>query len=324
MKCPWLCAGIAAALVANSGAALAEPYPARPIRLIVPAAPGSAADVVSRFTAEELSKVLGQSIVVMNKTGAGGTIGTAELARAEPDGYTIGFAAQTTLVFNQAIYARPGYDSLRDFAAIALLGRASYVLIVHPGNPASAAADIVALAKTQPGVLTFSSAGSGSGPHVAGVLFGKATATELLHVPYMGAPQGVLAVMANEVTMGFFNPITVMQPIKDGRVKTLGVTSLQRLPQLPDVRTLDEQGIGGFEISAWAGFVAPAGTPPQIIERLNVELNRIFCGAEMKNTLVSQGLELSTPLTPSAFTRLIADDLIRWVPIVRALGAKPN
>jgi tripartite-type tricarboxylate transporter receptor subunit TctC len=324
MKSRSLCVGVVAVLFASFGAALAEPYPARPIRLVVPFAPGSAADIASRFIAEELAKALAQSVVVTNQVGAGGAVGTAELAGAEPDGHTIGFVSQGTLVFNQAIYARPGYDSLRDFAPIALLGRASYVMIAHPENPASVPADIVALAKAKPGTLTFASAGSGTGTHIAGVLFGKNIGIELVHVPYRGTPQGVLAVMTNEVTMGFFNSIAVVKPIRDGRVKALAVTSLLRLPQLPDVPTLDEQGISGFEFSAWAGFVAPARTPPEIVGRLNAELNKIIAGAEIRDRLVSQGLEPLPPLTSTAITRMIADDLIRWVPIVKASGAKPD
>lgn len=320
----WLWAGIAAAFVATPGTARAETYPTRWIRLIVPLAPGSPADVVSRFTAEELSKVLGQSVVVVNKSGAGGTIAMGELARAVPDGYTIGFASQGILVFNHAIFAKPGYDSLRDFAPIALLGRASNVMIVHPANPASSPADIVAIAREKPGTLTFSSGGTGTSHHVTGVLFGRATDTDLVHVPYKGAPQGVLAVMSNEVTMGFFNTSAVLQPIRDGKVKALGVTKLQRLPQLPNVPTLDEQGVKGFEVNTWAGFVAPVGTPPEIVERLNAELSKIFSGVEIQQKLVSQGLELSPPLTPAEFTQLIADDLTRWLPIVKSSGAKAD
>ena len=317
-------AGIAAAFVAASGGVLAQTYPTKPIRLIVPLAPGSPADAVSRFAAEELSKALGQSVVVMNKTGAGGTIGMAELARAAPDGYTIGFASQGTLVFSHGIYAKPGYNSLKDFAPLALLGRASNVMVVHPDNTASAPADIVAVAKAKPGALTFSSGGSGTSHHVAGVLFGRVTGTDLVHVPYRGAPQAVLAVMANEVTMGFFNTSAVINQIKDRKVKALGVTSPQRSPLLPNVPTLDELGVKGLEVSTWAGFVAPAGTPPEIVGRLNAEFIKIFAGADIKEKLVSQGLELSPPLTPAAFTKLIADDLARWVPVVKASGAKAD
>ena len=320
----WLCAGIASALVATSGAALAQTYPAKPIRLIVPLGTGSPADLHSRLIAEELSKALGQSVVVVNKTGAGGTIATAELARATPDGYTIGFASQGTLVFNQGIYAKPGYDTLKDFAPIALLGRSSNVMIVHPSNTASSPADIVAVAKAKPGMLTFSSGGTGTSHHIAGVLFGQVTATELVHVPYKGAPQGVLAVMANEVAMGFFLTSSVINQIKDGKVKALGVTSLRRSPLLPNVPTLDEQGVKGFEVNTWAGFVAPVGTATEIIARLNMELIKIFKGLEVNKKLVSQGLELSPPLTPPEFAKLIADDLILWGPVVKASGAKAD
>ena len=208
-------AGIAAVVVAASGGASPQPYPAKPIRLIVPLAPGSTADIASRFTAQELSKALGQPVVVENKTGAGGAIGTRGLARAAADGYTIGFASQGTLVFDQGIYAKPGYNSLKDFAPIAMLGRAPNVMVVHPSNRASTAADIITVAKSRPGTLTFSSGGSGTSQHLAGVLLGRTTGTDLVHVPYTSAPQAVLAVMSNEVTMGFFNIPIVISQIKD-------------------------------------------------------------------------------------------------------------
>jgi tripartite-type tricarboxylate transporter receptor subunit TctC len=316
--------GIAAAVALTATSALPQAYPAKPIRMIVPLAPGSTADIASRYTAQELSKALGQSVVVENKTGAGGTIAMAELARAAPDGYTIGFASQGTLVFNQGIYSNPGYDSLKDFAPIALLGGVSNVMIVHPSNKANAPADIVAAAKAKPGELTFSSGGAGTSHHMSGVLFGRVTNTELVHVPYKGSPQGVLAVMANEVTMGFFNTPTVISQIKDGKVKPLGVTSLQRSPLLPNVPTLDEQGIKGYEVVTWFGYVAPAGTPPEIVNRLNSELNRIFASAETKEKFGPQGFEISPPLSPAAFSKLIAEDMVRWVPIVKASGAKAN
>ena len=317
-------AGIVATLVAASGGVQAQAYPAKPIRLIVPLAPGSTADIAARFIAEELSNALKQPVIVQNKMGAGGTIGMAELARAAPDGYTIGNATQATLVFNQGIYANPGYDSLKDFAPLALLGRASNVMIVHPSNAASTSADIVAAARANPGRLTFSSGGSGTSHHLSGVLFGRATGTELVHVPYKSAPQGVLAVVTNEVTLGFFNTPLVISQIKAGTVKALGVTSLKRLPLLPNVPTLDEQGISGYEVSAWGGFVAPAGTPPEIVQRLSAELIRILMSSEAKERLGSQGFELSPPITPAAFTKLIADDLTRWVPVVKASGAKAD
>jgi len=312
---------LAAALLATAGGASAA-YPAKPIRLIVPLAPGSAADIVSRYTAQELSKALGQPVVVVNKPGAGGTVGTAELAGAAPDGYTIGFVSQSTLVFDQGIYAKPRYDSVKDFAPIALLGRVSNVMVVHPSSAASTPADVIAIAKSKPGTVTFSSGGNGTSHHLSGVLFARATGTDLVHVPYNSTPQAVLAVMKNEVMLGFFNTPLVIGQIKDGKLKALGVTSLTRSSPLPGVPTLDEQGIKGYEVDAWAGFAAPAGTPFEIVGRLNAELIKIFASAEAKEKLGSQGFDLSPPLTSAAFSQLIADDLTRWVPIVRASGAK--
>ncbi|MFZ4759051.1 MAG: Bug family tripartite tricarboxylate transporter substrate binding protein, partial [Burkholderiaceae bacterium] len=227
---------LALSATAFTGVAQAQgAWPARPIKLLVPLAAGSTADIVSRTVGTELAKSLGQPVVVENKAGAGGTIAMAELARSAPDGYTISFASQGTLVFNQALYAKPGYDSATDFAPIAFVGGVSNVMIVHPKHPAKTPRDVADAARAKPGELTFSSGGSGTSHHLSGVLFAQTTGTQLLHVPYKGAPQGILAVMSEEVVMGFFNTPTVIAQIKDGRLKALGVTSLQRSPLLPDV-----------------------------------------------------------------------------------------
>ena len=299
-------------------------WPAKSVRLLVPLAAGSTADIVSRTIGTELAKALGQPVVVENKPGAGGTIAMAELARSAPDGYTIGFASQGTLVFNQALYAKPGYDSEKDFAPLAFVGGVSNVMIVNPKNPARSPRDVIEAARRKPGELTFSSGGSGTSHHLSGVLFGQLTGTQLLHVPYKGAPQGILGVMAEEVTMGFFNTPTVIGQIKDGKVKALGVTSLKRSPLLPNVPTLDEQGVKGYEVNTWFGFVAPARTPPEVLARLNTELNRIFASAEARDKLGPQGFDLAPPMAPPAFAKLIADDLATWVPIVKASGAAAN
>ena len=319
-----LAASALAAAALASPAALAQGYPAKPIRLLVPLAAGSTADIVSRFAGQELAKALGQAVVIENKPGAGGTIAMAELARAAPDGYTIAFASQGTLVFNQAIYATPGYDSIRDFAPVAFVGGVSNVMIVPPASAAKAPADVIAAAKARPGELTFSSGGAGTSHHLSGVLFGRLTDTKLVHVPYKGAPQGVQAVMAGEVAMGFFNTPTVISQIKGGLVKPLGVTSLKRSPLLPDVPTLDELGVKGYEVNTWFGFVAPAGTPPDVVARLNTELNRVFASAEAKEKLGPQGFDLAPPMAPPAFGKLIAEDMAKWLPIVKQSGAAAN
>ena len=319
------CIGAAVAAVALSGSvATAQTYPTKPVRLLVPLAAGSTADIVSRYAGQELSKALGVAVVIENKPGAGGTIAMSEVARAAPDGYTIAFASQGTLVFNQAIYAKPGYDSLKDFAPVAFVGGVSNVMIVPPASMAARPLDVVAAAKATPGESTFSSGGAGTSHHLSGVLFGRLTDTQLVHVPYKGAPQGVLAVMAGEVTMGFFNTPTVIGQIKEGKVKALGVTSLKRSPLLPDVPTLDEQGIKGYEVNTWFGFVAPAGTPADVVARLNAELTRIFASADAKDKLGPQGFDLAPPMAPATFGKVIADDLASWVPIVKASGATAN
>jgi len=300
----------------------AEGYPGKPIRLIVPLAAGSTADIVSRYAGQELAKALAQPVVVENKPGAGGTIAMAELARAAPDGYTIAFASQGTLVFNQGIYARPGYDSLKDFQPISFVGGVSNVMIVPPTSMAKTPADIIAAAKAKPGVLTFSSGGAGTSHHLSGVLFARSSATELVHVPYKGAPQGIVAVMTGEVDMGFFNTPTVIAQVKEGKVKALGVTSVTRSPLLPDVPTLDEQGIKGYEVNTWLGFVAPAGTPQDIVARLNREINRIFASTDARDKLGPQGFDLAAPMAPAAFGQLIADDMAKWLPLLKASGAK--
>jgi tripartite-type tricarboxylate transporter receptor subunit TctC len=304
--------------------ALAQTYPSRPIKFLVPLAAGSTADIISRTVGTELAKTLGQPVVVENKAGAGGTIAMAELARSAPDGYTISFASQGTLVFNQALYAKPGYDSVKDFAPIHFVGGVSNVMIVPPSSTVGAPSGIIAEAKAKPDTLTFSSGGSGTSHHLSGVLFAQMTGTKLVHVPYKGAPQGILAVMSGEVNMGFFNTPTVISQIRERKLKPLAVTSLQRSPLLPDVPTLDELGVKGYEVNTWFGFVTRAGTPAEIINRLHAEIGKILADPALREKLAQQGFEIAKPSTPADFARIIEADLGKWVPIVKASGATVN
>lgn len=287
----------------------------------MPLAAGSTADIISRVVGAELSKAIGQTVVVENKPGAGGTIAMAEVARAAPDGYTMIFASQGTLVFNQALYAKSGYDSAKDFAPLAFMGGVSNVMIVHPTNSAKVPLDVVAAAKAKPGALTFSSGGSGTSHHLSGVLFANMTGTDLVHVPYRGAPQGILAVISGEVSVGFFNTPTVIAQIRDGKLKALGMTSLTRSPLLPNLPTLDEQGIKGYEVNTWFGFVGPAGIPTDIVARLNKEMNGAIAKPDVREKLAAQGFELAPAMAPAAFAKIINDDLAKWIPIVKASGA---
>ena len=317
------CALLLALAVAPLGEVHAQTYPSRPIRLLVPLAAGSTADILSRTVGIELAKELGQPVVVENKPGAGGTIAMAELAHAAPDGYTIAFASQGTLVFNLALYARPGYDSLKDFAPIVLAGGVSNVMVVPPGSAAKGPLDVVAAAKAKPG-MTFSSGGSGTSHHLSGVLFGQLGGLELVHVPYKGAPQGIIAVMTGEVDMGFFNTPTVISQIKEGKLKALAVTSLERSPLMPQLPTMDASGVKGYEVNTWFGFVAPAGTPPEVIARLHREIGKIFGEPAIREKLIAQGFDLAPLQPPSSFTALLRDDLAKWPAIIKASGAKAD
>jgi tripartite-type tricarboxylate transporter receptor subunit TctC len=308
-------------LAVTATCASAQSWPAKPIKLLVPLAAGSTADILSRTIGTELAKETGQPVVVENKPGAGGTIAMAELARSAADGHTIAFASQGTLVFNQSLYAKPGYDSLKDFAPILLVGGVSNVMIVPPNSPAKTVADVIAAAKAKPG-MTFSSGGSGTSHHLSGVLFGQMTGTQLTHVPYKGAPQGILAVMSGEVDMGFFNTPTVITQIRENKLKPLAVTSLGKSDLLPQLATLDGSGVKGYEVNTWFGFVAPSGTPADTVSKLHATIAKIVAMPAVKEKLVAQGFELAPVQTPAHFTTVLKDDLAKWPPIIKASGAK--
>jgi tripartite-type tricarboxylate transporter receptor subunit TctC len=308
--------------ITPSAQAQTQAWPNRPIKLLVPLAAGSTADIISRLVGTELAKALGQPIVVENKAGAGGTIATAEVARSPADGYTIAFASQGTLVFNQALYAKPGYDSVKDITPIAFAGGVANVMVVPPHSPWADPGAARDAAKAKPGALTFSSGGSGTSHHLSGVLFGQLTGTDLLHIPYKGAPQGIFAVMSEEVAMGFFNTPTVINQIREGKLKALGITSLKRSPLLPEVPTLDEKGIKGYEVNTWFGWIGPRALPPEITQRLHTEITSILARPDIKENLLRQGFDVAPPTTSAEFAKLINDDLGKWIPVVRRSGAK--
>ena len=308
-------------LLGVTAQAAAQTYPNRSITMIVPLAAGATADIMARTVSAEVSKSFGQSIVVDNRPGAGGTIAMAQVARAAPDGYTVAIISQGTHVFNLALHTQLDYDPFKDFAPIAIGGSVSNVLIVHPTNPATSVKDVIAQAKAKPGELTYSSGGNGTSHHISGVLFQQMIDTPLTHVPYRATPAGIAAVMQGEVAIGFFNTPTVIAQIKDGKLKPLGVTSLQHSPHLPDLPTLDESGVKGYEMITWLGFAAPAGTPAPIIERWHAAITRSLAEPAMREKMVALGFDLMPPLTPVQFGDYIKTDAAKWVPIVKASGA---
>ncbi len=309
------------ALTAFSTAAMAQAWPAKSIRMIVPLAPGATADIVARIFADELGKALGQTVVVDNKTGAGGTIATAELARAPADGYTMGLVSQGTMVFNIGLYKAPGYDPLKDLALVAASGGVSNVLIVSPNNPAKTVADLLAQARAKPGELTYASGGVGTSHHMSGVLLELRTGVKLQHVPYRATPAGIQAVANGEVTMGLFNTPTVIGLIKGGKLKALAVTSEKRSELLPDVPTMAEAGVKDYVFNTWMGFAVPAGVPAPVIARLNAEINRIGQLPQVREKMLAQGIDMLPPESPAAAQKLVRDDLALWVPIIKASGA---
>ena len=262
------------ALLLSSTARAAE-WPERPIRMIIPFAPGAGADIVGRTFAEELAKALGQPVMVDNKGGAGGLLGTVEGVRAPADGYTLLLTSQGTTVWNLGLYKAPGYDPLKDLVPVTVTGELPNVLVVAPSNPANSVADLVAQAKAKPGELTYGSSGVGSSLHLSGVILEQRTGARLQHVPYRGAPAAVLAVINGEVAMGFFNAPTVIPQIKAGKLKALAFTAKNRSPLLPEVPTMKEAGVADFVVAVWLGFAVPAGTPANVVARFNAEINRI-------------------------------------------------
>lgn len=304
-----------------SSAARAADWPERPVRMIIPFAPGSGADIVGRTFAEELAKALGQPVVVDNKGGAGGLLGTVEGVRAAPDGYTLLLTSQGTTVWNLGLYKTPGYDPLKDLVPVTVTGELPNVLVVAPNNPAKTVADLVAQAKAKAGELTYGSSGVGSSLHLSGVILEQRTGVRLQHVPYRGAPTAVLAVVNGEVTMGFFNAPTVLGQIKAGKLKALAFTAKNRSPLLPDVPTMKEAGVPDFVVAVWLGFAVPAGTPAAVVQRFNAEINRISQLPQVKDKLLIQGFEMLPPISPAATRKVIEDDQALWLPIIKKSGA---
>jgi tripartite-type tricarboxylate transporter receptor subunit TctC len=302
-------------------AAQAQQWPSRPIRMIVPYAPGATGDIAGRLYGEELSKSLGQSVVVDNKTGAGGTIAMAELARAPADGHTLGVVAQGLLVYNLGLYKSPGYDPFKDLVLLSVNFSVANVLIVHPSNPAKTVADVVAQARAKNGEFTYSSGGIGTSHHMSGVLLELRTGVKMTHVPYRATPAGIQAVVNGEVAMGMFNMPTVVSLIRAGKLKAIAVTSERRQDLFPELPTMIESGIKDFVVDTWLGFSAPAGLPQPLATRLNAEFNRITDSAEMRKKFVEQGISAWPARSPEQALKFLHEETDFWLPIIKASGA---
>lgn len=300
----------------------AQPYPSKPVRLIVPFAAGGSTDLLGRTLASKLQDSLGQTVIVDNRPGAGSNIGTELAAKAAPDGYTLLMGTNANAV-NHSLYSNLRFDFLRDFTPISKVCSFLFILSLHPSVPASSVAELIALAKKRPGELTFSSAGVGTGSHLAGELFNIMAGVKLVHVPYKGNAPSVTDLLGGQVSMSFINAIVVLPHLKSGKLRGLAVSSAQRFSITPDLPTISEAGLAGFEAVGWNGLFAPAGTPREVIQRLNAETVRILKNPEIQEKLLVQGalVEGTSADELAAFLRV---DVERWARTIKASGAKAD
>jgi tripartite-type tricarboxylate transporter receptor subunit TctC len=301
-------------------AAQAQSFPSKPIRLIVPFPVGGIADIYSRLVGARMTEAWGQPVLVENRTGAGGNIGADLVAKAAPDGYTIGIGSIGTHAVNVTLFSKMPYDAVKDFAPIALLVDADGLLAVHPSLPVQSVADLIALARAKPGGLTYASAGAGTASHLAGELFKSMAKVDMVHVPYKGNVPALTDLLAGQTSLIFATMPTVLPHTKAGKLKAVATIGTARAAATPDLATVGE-ALPGFAVSNWVGFFAPAGTPPDIVAKLNAETRSFMQSREIAARLVGEGARF-IPMTPAEFGRFVQAEIAKWAPVVRASGAK--
>ena len=298
----------------------AQTYPSKPVRLIVPFAPGGFTDVVARILGQRLSVSMGQQFIIENKAGAGSTIGTDFVAKAAPDGYTL-VMVSTTHVISPWIYKSMPYDPIKGFVPVTKLVDSPYVLLVNPKVPARNVQEFIALAKASPDTIRYASSGNGSSQHLMGGLFASLTGTKLQHVPYRGSSGAATDLVAGVVESSFAGVPNALAQVPAGRLRALAVTTAKRIPQLPDVPTLQEAGVPGYEASVWLALLAPAGTPRDIVNRLNAEVAKLMESGETRKALYEAGVEVSLS-TPDALGEYMVKEMERWGKVVKDTGTK--
>ena len=295
----------------------AASYPNRPIRLVVPFTPGGSSDVLARSIGHKLSEAWGQPVVIDNVPGAGGAIGADKVAKASADGYTLLMGHIGTLAVNPSLYPKLPYDPIKSFAPVAWVARVPNVLVVHPSVPAKNVAELVALAKAKPGQLNYGSGGNGSAANLATEYFKLQTGTSLLHIPYKGTAPAVSDLLGGQIQVLFTGAPAVIGQVRSGQFRALAVSSPNRLEALPNVPTVAESGYRDFEADQWYGVVAPAGTPADIVSKLNTQINLALATADLKLRFSNEGA-IATPDTPAAFGKLIVREIARWKPVIQA------
>jgi tripartite-type tricarboxylate transporter receptor subunit TctC len=315
--------GVALALLGQAGAleaAGAQTYPSRPIRFIVPFPPGGGNDIVGRIVAQPLSEALGVPVVVDNRGGAGGTLGTDIAAKAPPDGHTL-LVNNISLAVNATLFAKLPYDTLKDLAPVTLLGRQPNIMVVHPAVPAGSVRELLALAKAKPGSLNYGSGGMGTASHLAAELLKLMTGTEMVHVPYKGLGPALTDLLGGRVQLILSTLASALPHVKAGKLRALAVTTAQRSTFFPELPTMEEAGVAGYEFSTWYGLLVPARTPRPVIERLNAETGKLLRSAAIREPFAAQGLE-ATPGTPAEFAAYLRSEVEKWGRVVKASGAR--
>ena len=309
------------ALVLFATAVRAQPYPSKTVRLVLPFPPGGGTDVVGRLLAQKLGQALGQQVIVDNRAGAGGRIGTELVAKSLPDGYTLLLATSSVMGTGPALYKKLPFDMPKDFAPISLVAYTAYVLVTHPTVPAGSVKELVALAKSRPGRLTFASSGAGGAAHLSGELFSAMAGVKMVHVAYKGSSPGMFSVVSGETDLMFSNALPALPQVKSGKLRALGVTTPQRSALLPEVPTVAESGLRGFEVQQNYGVLAPAGTSREIVGRLNQEIGRVMRAEDTKSMLLADGSEAKVS-TPEELERMITAEIAKWSKVIRQAGIK--
>jgi tripartite-type tricarboxylate transporter receptor subunit TctC len=300
--------------------AFAQNYPSRPVRLIVPFAPGGFTDVVARILGQKLSVAMGQAFIVENKAGAGSTIGTEFVAKAPPDGYTL-LMVSSTHVISPWIYKNLPYDPIKSFTVVSKLVDSAYVLLVNPKVPTKDVQEFIALAKAAPGTIHYASSGNGSAQHLMGGLFVALTGAPLAHVPYRGSAGAATDLVGGVVESSFAGVPNALAQVPQGRLRALAVTTAKRIPQLPDVPTLQEAGVPGYDASVWLALLAPAGTPHEVVAKLNAEIGKLMDTPDVRRALLGAGVE-PAPSSPEAMAQYMAQEITRWGKVVKEAGIK--
>lgn len=293
-------------------------YPVKPIRFVVGQAPGGATDIIARLVAAKMNDALGQNVLVENRTGAAGSIGAASVARSAPDGYTV-LVVSSSYAINPSLYTTLPFDPQKDLLPVSLLAEAPFLLVVHPSVPTRSVKELVALARSQPGTLTYGSGGQGSSGHLAGALFEAAARVKLSHIPYKGAGQALVDVLAGQITFMFASVLSSTPHVKQQRLRVLGVTGAKRSSAMPQVPTIAEAGMPGYATTTWYGLLVPAGTRPAVIERLSTAANKAVMAPDLRDRMLADGAE---PIgsTPAAFQKHVETEMAKWRKVVKSAG----